>query len=228
VTLTPTINDPGGVQSVAILGREAGTGAWYPVVTDTTDPFTFSYNTVGIPDGLYDIRVVVTDRAGNATTTDHLGIRLDNVAPRATDVQAVNGGGTAGRLDAGDVITFTWSEPMDAATILAGCGTSTAVTVRIDATDVLEVLDAGNAVVAGTRVTLGRDFVDTSGHFAGTMTCTGAQVRVTLGALGAGTVNTVATAGPLTWQSSTTARDLAGRAATGNQVVEAGTADVDF
>ena len=60
----------------------------------------------GAPDGEYDIRGVAYDYSGNATPTSIVTFRLDNTAPRAIDVQGVNGG-LAGTLDAGDQLTLT-------------------------------------------------------------------------------------------------------------------------
>ena len=53
---------------------------------------------------------------------------MDNTAPTATDVQTTNvGGGTNGKAETGDTITFTYSETLDPYSILAGWnGSSTA------------------------------------------------------------------------------------------------------
>ena len=58
---------------------------------------------------------------------------IDNTVPTATDIQAVNGTGTAKTIDAGDVVTFSYSEAMAPASILTGwTGTATTVTVRVN------------------------------------------------------------------------------------------------
>jgi hypothetical protein len=75
VTLTSTSGDSGsGVASVTYQRSPAGAGAWAAIPA--------SWNTTGVADGLHDLRVVVTDNAGNSTTsapvTDR---RVDNTKP---------------------------------------------------------------------------------------------------------------------------------------------------
>ena len=65
----------------------------------------------------------------------------DNIAPTAVDVQATNTSGqTPRRLDQGDTIVFTFSEPIDPNSIVAGWdGTgSTPVVIRLSDTQLLE------------------------------------------------------------------------------------------
>ena len=65
----------------------------------------------------------------------------DNIAPTATDVQAPNTSGqNDSRLDQGDTIVFTFSEPIDPTSIVAGWdGTgSTNVVIRLSDTQLLE------------------------------------------------------------------------------------------
>ena len=55
----------------------AGAGTW------TTTPAAF--DTTALADGLYDLRVTVTDVAGNSTTSATVtNRRVDNTAPSAT------------------------------------------------------------------------------------------------------------------------------------------------
>lgn len=75
--------------------------------------------------------VTATDKAGNARTVNGT-VTLDNVVPIATDVQSANGGTTVGRPEEKDSITYTFSEPIDPQSILAGwTGGSTNVVVRL-------------------------------------------------------------------------------------------------
>ena len=133
VNLTATAADSGSnITSVRIERAAAGSTTWTEICTDTVAPFGCAWNTVSLADGLYDLRAVATDVAGNTTTSATVANRrADNTAPRANDVQAVNGTGAAGSIDAGDVLTFTYSEAIAPNSILAGwTGSSTAVTVR--------------------------------------------------------------------------------------------------
>ena len=77
----------------------------------------------------------------------------DNIAPTAVDVQATTAGGPVSQLDPGDTITFTFSEPIDPDSIVAGWdGTgSQNVVVRVTDNgplddDRLEVYNAANTV----------------------------------------------------------------------------------
>ena len=146
-------------------------------------------------------------------------------------MQGTNGG-TAGTLDAGDVLTLTFSEPVS---ILAGWdGSPTPVTVRITnagGSDALDVYDAANTTKAnltGASLDLARDFVSTNATFNATLRRVGNTVTVTLGALTSGTRFTGVKKGRMTWTPSTSATDLAGNAVSGTAVPEAGGNDQDF
>jgi hypothetical protein len=115
----------------------------------------------------------------------------DWVAPTATSIAAANKGTlgtTAGKLDSGDVITFTFSEAIDPASILSGwSGASTAVRVRFtdaSSNDTFTVQDSagGTGVKLGT-VTTGGNYVSGSANVSSTMarSADGRSVVVTLG-----------------------------------------------
>ena len=86
IVLSASPNDTGaGVQSVDFQVSPANAGAWTSVGTDTTDPYSVSWNTTGATDGLYDLRIVVTDNVGNTSASAEIEDRLvDNTAPGAT------------------------------------------------------------------------------------------------------------------------------------------------
>ena len=76
VTLTSTASDPGGsgVASRAYEYSPAGEGTW------SATPAAF--DTTGVTDGLYDLRVTVTDVAGNSTISATVtNRRVDNTNP---------------------------------------------------------------------------------------------------------------------------------------------------
>src|SRR5262249_31543637 len=52
--------------------------------TDTTAPFGLDWNTASGPDGATTIDIVVTDMAGNSTTSAVRNVTVDNVAPTPT------------------------------------------------------------------------------------------------------------------------------------------------
>ena len=87
VSLSGSGSDPGGsgVASLTFQRSPAGAGTWTTVDTDTGSPYSVSFDTTGVSDGLYDLRVIVTDVAGNQTTSAAVANRrVDNTAPTAS------------------------------------------------------------------------------------------------------------------------------------------------
>jgi hypothetical protein len=78
VPLTANAADAGsGVATVAFQRSPAGAGAWTAVPA--------SWDTTGVADGLYDLRVTVTDNAGNsAISAPVANRRVDNTKPSLT------------------------------------------------------------------------------------------------------------------------------------------------
>ncbi|MCW2831759.1 MAG: fibronectin [Aeromicrobium sp.] len=249
VTLTAIANASSGVTSVRIQRAPAGTTTWSDICTDTTAPFTCSWNTTTVADGSYDLRAVLLDGAARTTTSAVVASRIvDNSPVRGVDVQARNNGGTVGRLDSGDTLTYTYSEQVNPASVLAGWnGAATPVSLRLrdgnalglgnrgDAVDVLK----GTAAVNLGSVVLNQDFMKTgkSAVFNGTMTAStvtvGGVVRsvivVQLGAQASGGgLRNVTTAAAMTWTPASGATDLNGNKCSTAPVTETGTADRDF
>ncbi len=86
VSLSASPSDTGvGVQQVVFQSSPANAGTWSPIGTDTTSPYTASWDTTGVADGLYDLRIVVTDNASNTFASTVVEDRLvDNTNPTAT------------------------------------------------------------------------------------------------------------------------------------------------
>src|SRR5207237_718564 len=60
----------------------AGTSTWTTIGTDSSSPYSTSWDTTGVADGLYDLRVVATDLVGNsAPSATVANRRVDNTAP---------------------------------------------------------------------------------------------------------------------------------------------------
>src|SRR4051812_34076982 len=71
-----------GVASVTGQFRQAGTLPWTDVCTDTTAPYACpALDTTPYPDGMYETRATVVDKAGFSTTTAIVSVRIDNTAP---------------------------------------------------------------------------------------------------------------------------------------------------
>jgi hypothetical protein len=235
VSLGATAADPAGVASVTFQSSTGG--GWTDLCTTSTAPYTCAWNTAAAPDGYYTIRLRSVDGLGHTAYSAAAGPwQVDNTRPAPADVQAVNGAGTAGRIDAGDRLTFTWSEPIKPSTLAAGfTGASLPVIVQVTdggATDTLQLLDstgttALKVAASAADVALGADFVSATASWNATLAQSGTAVTLTIGSLRGGTIRT-AGAGTITWRASTAATDLAGNAVTGLLVSEQGNADVDF
>ena len=87
VSLTGSGSDPGGsgVASLTFQRSPASGGSWTTIDTDTSSPYSVSFDTTGVSDGLYDLRAVATDVAGNTTISALVtNRRVDNTAPNAS------------------------------------------------------------------------------------------------------------------------------------------------
>jgi hypothetical protein len=234
INVSATATDLSGVASVAMQYRLFG-AAWTTLCTDLIAPYSCSLNTATLTSGSsYEIRLLGTDTVGNTSTTTPVTVTVDNVAPTAVDIQALNGG-TANTMDAGDTLTFTYSEQILPSSLLSGWdGSATAVTVRITnagANDTLEVYDGANTTkvnLTAASLLLSRDVVSTNATFAATLQRSGNGIVLTLGALTSGTLKNGVKKGWMTWAPSTAATDLAGNGVSAASVTESGGNDRDF
>ncbi len=201
----------------------------------TVGGLSYSHRTASVtanaslPEGTYTYTLGLSDNAGNSRSQSGFSVVVDNTAPSASDVQSANtGGGTPGRAEAGDTITYTFSEPPDPNSILAGWdGTSTTVTVRIFngllsllGPDTLRVYDSSNSSQLPLGVVdLGRnDYVggllglgEYTAFTSSAMAVSGSALTVTLGTSG-GNVITAGGNGTMQWTPTTTPTDRAGNA----------------
>ncbi|KAA1379861.1 Ig-like domain-containing protein [Aeromicrobium fastidiosum] len=241
VPLTATTTTNGTISSVRFQRSPAGAGTWTDICTDTTSPYTCSFTTngtAGVADGTYDLRAVLTDSDGRTTTSTVVTNRIvDNTAARGVDVQTTNGG-TAGRIDAGDTMVFTFSEQMDLSSIYAGwSGSATLGTVRVrgalsGASNVLDVTAPSN-VRLGTvdlieNFSLLFDNTADMSMTASTVTVDGvARTVVTIKVLSASGYQ-VSSPATMVWTPSAAALDLAGNPTSTATVSESGQPDLDF
>jgi chitinase len=237
VALTATATDGGGIASVTIERSAAGANSWTTICTDATSSYSCSWDTTAVAVGNYDLRARTTDNAGRTATSAIVGSRAVDRVPRGTDIQGTNGGSIAGRLESGDTVRFTYSEPIAPASILAGWnGASKPIRVTLaNATgaDTMDFLDAAgttrlNLTGDGDDLRLGGNFITSStAVFNANIVTSGNLVLVTLGSPISGTMNT-ASQGTMTWGPSAAARDLVGLPVSTALVTESGTADRDF
>ncbi|MEO8290796.1 MAG: Ig-like domain-containing protein [Gaiellaceae bacterium] len=221
VTLNATGTDTGGsgVANVKIQRSPAGAGTWTDICTDTTSPYSCSFDTTGVADGSYDLRAVSADNAGNQTNSTTVASRIvDNTAPTATDVQTTNAsGGTAGKPEAGDTIVFSFSEQIAPGTIVAGwngTGTQT-VTVTMHTGNLLSV--TGATIVNGDLTLGGAGYVNNGKTVVfsnSTIAQSGATVTITLGTPDKPQFLNTGSAGQSSWPVPAALTDVAGNAIT--------------
>jgi hypothetical protein len=187
-----------------------------------------------LPEGTYAYTLTLTDAAGNAVTQAGFSVVVDATPPAGADVQTANGGTTPGRAEAGDRVTFTFTERVDPASVLAGWdGSAAAVQVRIvnaGANDTLQVRAAGGTPILPLgSVALGGNYVAATRNFNGsTMVQAGAVISITLGNP-SGATRTVATPATMTWTPSAGAFDAAGNPVLTDPALEsAPPLDVEF
>ncbi len=175
--------------------------------------------------GTYGLGIASTDAAGNSGTQGGFSFVVDNTAPSAANIDTANrSGGTSGRAEQGDSVTFTTSELIDPYSLVSiwdGSGSENVV-VRINnnsapgGNDELLVYNAQNtAALPLGSVNLNRNnYVSANITFgasgtASTMTQSNATVTVVLGTQ-AGASARVNQKASVAWTPSTAAFDRAG------------------
>jgi chitinase len=242
---TPTISGAAGNASgdsstitVRIYSGTSATGT--PVQTKTTTRLATVWGTTAstLADGTYSVQASQADGSGNTGTSAEVTFTVDTVAPTATTIAAANKGGagtTAGKLDAGDTITFTFSEAIAPATILSGWnGSSTTVRVAFtnnSSNDSFTVLDSGGGtgVKLGT-VTTGGNYVTgnaTIGSSTMVRSADGKSIVVTLGTP-SNVSSSAVTAKNMSWALTAGPKDLVGNALVTPATRAETDADVDF
>ena len=115
-----------------IYSGTSATGSPVQTKAGTRSGTSYSFSlTTAIAQGTYTAVVTQTDTSGNTGTSNANTFTLDTTKPTATSVTATNKtGGTAGKIENGDTVTFTYSEPIAAASVWSGWnGSSTSVNV---------------------------------------------------------------------------------------------------
>ena len=158
---TPTLSGTAGnaatdsaTVTVRVYAGTAATGTPLQTLTATRSTTSWSVVPAALADGTYTIRATQSDTAGNTGTSATRSFTVDTVKPTATAITTTNlTGGTAGRLETGDSVTFTYSEPIQPTSVLSSfTEPSATVTVRFVnglSSDRFTVLNsAGAATVA--------------------------------------------------------------------------------
>jgi hypothetical protein len=249
VQLTANAASTSGIGSVRIQYAPAGTTTWSTLCTFTATPYSCTWNTAAVADGLYDFRAVLIDGAGKETISAVVDSRrVDNSPLRGADIQTVNGSATAGKMEAGDTMTFTYSEQINLATVTPGwTGAALPVSLRVqdgnllgpgNAGDTVDILRSGSTVNLGS-VDLQHEYIKggktatfnatlTSGTFTvnGIMRTT---VTVTLETLASGgDLRTVNTGANMVWTPAASVTDLYAKPCSAAPVTETSVLDREF
>jgi hypothetical protein len=96
----------GDATAVTFARSPAGAASWTALGTDGSAPYTASFDTTSVADGLYDLRATVTDAVGNTNESVRAGIRVDNLVPIV--VSSVPGNGSI--VASASQITLTATE----------------------------------------------------------------------------------------------------------------------
>jgi hypothetical protein len=249
VQLTANAASTSGIGSVRIQHAPAGTTTWSTLCTFTATPYSCTWNTAAVADGLYDFRAVLIDGAGKETISAVVDSRrVDNSPLRGADIQTVNGSATAGKMEAGDTMTFTYSEQINLATVTPGwTGAALPVSLRVqdgnllgpgNAGDTVDILRSGSTVNLGS-VDLQHEYIK-GGKTAtfnatltsGTVTVNGIMrttVTVTLETLASGGgLRTVNTGSNMVWTPVASVTDLYAKSCSAAPVTETGVLDREF
>ena len=189
----------------------------------------------GLTSGSYAYSHTSTDGAGNTSGIQPgFSVTVDATAPTAVDVQGTNtSGGVVGRPDAGDTLTFTYSEEIAPNSVLAGWnGSATPVVVRFFRSGGSRPMTIRNAANTA-QLPLGTTTVSTHAgngatvdFLSSSMVHSGDTITITLGTV-SGAPQTAA-AHQMSWVPSATVTDPAGNAGTTATVLEGGASDADF
>ena len=236
-TLAGTADNGAGDSATVTVKIYSGTTATGTVLQTKTPSrgtgTTWSTTASTLAQGTYTAVATQTDTSGNTGTSNANTFTVDTTKPTATSVTAANKtGGTAGKIESGDTLIYTYSEAIDPASVWSGwSGASTAVHIRFRSSgnDTITVLTTADAtsIKLGSVATNG-DYVTTTTTFNATMAMSpdGTSVIVTLGAPS----NVSASASPgrnMSWTPNASVKDLAGNAVSTTAYNET-SSDVDF
>jgi chitinase len=221
----PTVSGAAGTSaadsSTVNVKIYSGTGTGGSVVQSkavTRSGATWTWTlTTALVTGTYTAQATQSDGV-NTGTTAAVTFTVDATKPTATSVVAANKtGGTAGKIENGDKITFTYSEPISAASVWSGWnGSSTSVNVTFtnnSTTDSVTVSSATTGTVNLGSVATNGNYVSANTTFASSMvrSADGASIVVTLGTP-SNVQFTAVTAKNMTWTVGAGITDAVGNA----------------
>ncbi|MDJ0318952.1 signal peptidase I [Pseudarthrobacter sp. PS3-L1] len=250
ITLRAAANSTAGITNVRIQTAPAGTTTWTTRCTVNTAPFDCPWNTASVADGLYDVRAILLDTKGKETISATVANRrVDNSPLRAADIQAANGSGVLGRIDAGDTLNFSYSQPVNLASVTPGWnGATLPVTVRLrdgnllgqgNNGDTIDIQRSGSAINLGavnTKANFARTWATVTFNAtmsASTVTVNGIPRTIITITVGTATSNssrllTSTTSANMVWTPSVLVKSTSASPSSTTPVTETGPLDRDF
>ncbi len=249
VPLTASAASSAGVASVRIERATNGGSTWTAICTDATAPYSCSWDTTTVAEGLYDFRAVMTDSRGATTTSTTVAARrVDNSPLSGYDVQTSNGGASAFKLDNGDSLRLTYTQDVKLTSVSAGWTSgSLPVVLRLrDAlmvgssgnNDTVDILRAGSPLPLGS-INLKQNFIKNNKQtqFNATMVAstttingtTATVITITLGSLASGgSLRSAGGTSTMVWTPAAAVTDIDGRPCSTATVSERGALDKEF
>jgi hypothetical protein len=247
--VTDAGNPASGIATVTANVTNITTGQSAAALTTTGAPFTidgvsYAYRSAsltanaGLTAGSKAYTLAMTDNAGNSGSASGSVNVVILTAPAAVDIQATNkAGGTVGRPESGDVVTYTFSTGMAPASIMTGwTGTSTSVDVTFGNNACGPGNDSMFVTLVGTTTPVNLGSVCLGSNYANgnnktstsTMVMSASSVVITLGTV-SNSIKTSATAFAMQWTPVATATDILGNPCSTAPATESGSPpDIDF
>ena len=113
-TVSLSASTTGDANVVAFSYSPAGASSWTTIGSDGSAPYGVGFNTTTAPDGMYDLRAVVSDAVGNTSSSIRAGVRIDNFMPVLTSSNPANGSIVASASS----VVLDFSEPAAASNLL--------------------------------------------------------------------------------------------------------------
>jgi hypothetical protein len=226
-TFAATVTDGGSGAKSATFPAISTTGWTHNVetVTSGSTPFTspstltsasFSWTASPTNPGNYTISAV--DAVGNSVNATAITFASDTTGPTASDVACTNTG-VVRKYELNEVVTLTFSEAVDPASIASGwTGSARTVTVKITDQAGSDPVTFFDGAGTGTPLPLGTidhgrgDYTGANRTFdSSSMSLSGATLSITLTAP-SGNVTQAGGTGTVVWTPSATVTDLLGNA----------------
>jgi hypothetical protein len=238
---TPTLSGTAGNKTgdsttvtVKIYSGSSTTGTLVQTKTATRSGTTWSTTASTLSAGTYTAQASQADTSGNTGTSSANTFVVDTTKPTAVRVVGTNKtGGTAGKIENGDTLTFTYSEAIDPASVMSGWnGSATNVSVRFtnnSTKDTIQIYDTGVSTQLGMgTVATGGNYVTGTTTFTSTMALSSDSTTITITFGTPSNVrSTAVTQKSMVWTIPATVKDVAGNVITAGSWSESD-GDVDF